>query len=52
MDERSAKAQIKDIQKFIDSLEGDRKLWISYFEKNIEKVYKGAAFFIGKALWD
>lgn len=32
-------------------LEQDRSYWIQYFEMNIDKVFKGAIFFIGKALW-
>jgi len=33
-------------------LEGERSIWISFFRENIDKVLKGAVFFIGKALWD
>ena len=32
-------------------LTDDRNLWVNTFEKNIEKVQKGAIFFIAKILW-
>jgi hypothetical protein len=32
-------------------MQNDRKDWIMTFEKNIDRVLKGAIFFIGKVLW-
>ena len=32
-------------------IESDRISWINTFEKNFDKVLKGAIFFIGKILW-
>jgi hypothetical protein len=52
LDKKSSYSLIQDIQKLIVMLEGERSIWISFFRENIDKVLKGAVFFIGKALWD
>eukprot|EP00347_Sterkiella_histriomuscorum_P001860 403370400 len=39
------------LQDLINILQDDRNLWISTFEKNIDRVQKGAIFFVGKILW-
>ena len=41
-----------DMYKTILSLiEHDRIMWISTFEKTIDRVYKGAVYLIGRVLW-
>ena len=32
-------------------LKDDRSIWINTFEKNIDRVQKGAIYFVGKILW-
>lgn len=40
-----------DLKSFLKSLETDRSMLIKTFEKQIERVKKGAVYFIGMALW-
>jgi hypothetical protein len=52
LEKRASKQLAKEhLGRLISLLEHDRADWLSYFERNIDKVFKGAVFFIGKALW-
>lgn len=50
-EKKNLKSVEHEVRRITDTFAQERLAWIEYFERNIDKVIKGAAFFTGKALW-